>query len=73
MPRRRAPSSRVLFEKVVAPMKKAIIETRDLSQPQGLLVGWLEAPRPRKTVFPLFSFPVLARLRACVFQEEGGY
>lgn len=33
-------------------MKKAAMETSDLSQPQGLPTGWLEAPRPRKTVFP---------------------
>lgn len=39
--------------KVKAPIKKATIETSDLSQPQGLLAGWLEAPRPRKMVFPV--------------------
>lgn len=52
VPRRRAPAIRVVLEKVVAPRKKAAMETRDFSQPQGLLKGWEEAPRPRKIVFP---------------------
>jgi hypothetical protein len=40
-------------EKIMAPVKKEAMETRDLSQPHGLLAGWLEAPRPRKMVFPV--------------------
>jgi hypothetical protein len=52
VPRRRAPVRRVTFEKISAPMKNEAIEVRDLSQPQALLVGWPEAPRPRKMVFP---------------------
>lgn len=53
VPRRRGPARRVVLEKAVAPRKKAAMETRDFSQPQGLLNGWEEAPRPRKIVFPL--------------------
>lgn len=41
------------MEKTMAPMKNARIETSDFSQPQGLLSGWLEAPRPRKMVLPM--------------------
>lgn len=52
VPRFSGPARRVLLLKVVAPRKKAIIEIRDFSQPQGLLKGWEEAPRPRKIVFP---------------------
>lgn len=52
VPRRNGPARRVVLLNVVAPRKKAIIEMRDLSQPQGLLKGWEEAPRPRKIVFP---------------------
>jgi hypothetical protein len=51
--RRRAPVRRVTFEKISAPMKNETMEVSDLSQPQGLLVGWPEAPRPRKMVFPV--------------------
>jgi hypothetical protein len=42
-------------EKIMAPEKKAAMETRDLSQPHGLLAGWFEAPRPRKMVFPVME------------------
>lgn len=37
----------------MAPMKNDTMETSDLSQPHGLLVGWLDAPRPRKMVLPI--------------------
>lgn len=53
VPRRRGRRCRVRRVKNVVPVKKAVMEMRDLSQPQGLLVGWEEAPRPRKTVFPV--------------------
>lgn len=43
---------RVRLAKETEPMKKKTMEMRDLSQPHGLPVGWLEAPRPRKIVFP---------------------
>jgi hypothetical protein len=39
VPRRRAPASRVRLERMKAPTKNDAIEQRDLSQPQGLLVG----------------------------------
>lgn len=35
-------------------MKKNAMEQSDFNQPQGLLVGWPEAPRPRKMVFPVY-------------------
>lgn len=44
---------RVRLAKVKEPPKKKMMDTSDLSQPQGLSAGWLEAPRPRKMVFPL--------------------
>lgn len=53
VPRRRAPARRVTLARVKAPMKKNAIEQSDFNQPQGLLVGWPEAPRPRKIVFPV--------------------
>lgn len=39
VPRRRAPTVRIASEKIIEPKKKDAIETRDLSQPHGLLVG----------------------------------
>ena len=54
--RRRGPRVREKRVKAAVPVTKATMEMRDFSQPQGLLVGWLEAPRPRKTVFPIFFF-----------------
>lgn len=65
VPRRRGPTRRVVLLKVVAPRKKAIIEIRDLSQPQGLLKGWEEAPRPRKIVFP--------SLVSVLYRDNHGY
>ena len=55
VPRRREPTVRMEMEKIIAPVKKEVIETRDLSQPHGLLVGWLDAPRPRKMVLPVHT------------------
>lgn len=52
VPRARELKYRVMLAKVKDPVKKAVIETSDLSQPQGLPTGWLEAPRPRKMVLP---------------------
>lgn len=69
VPRRNGPASRVLLLKVVAPRKKAIIEIRDLSQPQGLLVGWEEAPRPRKIVFPIITLSALCIGRYMCIEE----
>jgi hypothetical protein len=64
VPRRRAPVRCVTFEKMNAPMKNEAMEVRDLSQPQGLLSGWPEAPRPRKIVFPvLVSLALRVRMR----------
>lgn len=60
MPRRTAPTRRVMLEKTNEPMKKAAMETSDFSQPHGLLSGWPEAPRPRKMVFPSGDWCLLA-------------
>lgn len=49
---------RVTLAKLNDPVKKAAIETSDLSQPQGFPEGWFEAPRPRKTVFPVAGVSV---------------
>lgn len=52
VPRPRGLKWRVISAKVKEPTKKKTIEIRDFSHPNGLLTGWLEAPRPRKMVFP---------------------
>ena len=62
VPRRSGPARRVVVLKVVAPRKKEMMEIRDFSQPQGLLKGWEEAPRPRKIVFPFFFFHPVSTL-----------
>src|SRR3954463_15100251 len=62
VPRRRAPTLRIAIEKTIAPKKNDAIETRDFSQPQGLLDGWLEAPKPRKMVFPVSRGLLVLRL-----------
>lgn len=38
--------------KTKQPRRKVEIEVRDLSQPKGLDLGWSDAPRARKIVFP---------------------
>lgn len=55
VPRRREPTLRIAIEKIIEPKKNDAIETRDFSQPHGLLFGWFEAPRPRKMVFPVLE------------------
>ena len=57
------------MEKIIAPEKNAVIETRDLSQPHGLLVGWFDAPRPRKMVLPIYLW-LLGQL---LFPEVEGF
>jgi hypothetical protein len=39
VPRRRAPTLRMMMEKTMAPAKKVTMEISDFNQPQGLLVG----------------------------------
>ena len=34
------------------PQRKKKMDVRDLSQPSGWEIGWLDAPRARKIVFP---------------------
>ena len=72
VPRRSGPARRVVVLKVVAPRKKEMMEIRDFSQPQGLLKGWEEAPRPRKIVFPFFFFDPVSTLYIAMAMVEGG-
>lgn len=65
VPRLRAPRRRVVEEKVKAPTKKEQMDVRDLSQPKALPCGRLEAPRPRKMVFP-------ARVSCYLEKPNGG-
>lgn len=72
VPRRRAPTRRMMTEKIMAPEKKEAMETRDLSQPHGLLAGWFEAPRPRKMVFPVGANLIRISCLLYVTGEGGG-
>lgn len=51
VPRAFGPISRVV-ENMKQPKRKEDIETRDLSQPHGLLLGCPEAPRAKNMVLP---------------------
>lgn len=41
-----------VFEKKKQPRRKNVIEVRDFNHAYGLEVGWPDAPRARKIVFP---------------------